>query len=226
MNAIVRRVAIASALVLAATLLWMRRVDLGSDSAQPSTVPVVIAAKDIPEWSILDSADLVVARWPAGEQLAGVSGSMDDVVNRVTRTTVYEGQAMTTDRLAPKGGRDEREVRRTLTKGPYHVRAISVSDQATLIRPDTRVNVMVVLYEHEKLSAPKLVAANVRLLGMALIPQRERDGSMVRGAVATLELTGEEAERVMYATVRGHILFEPHNPMADVVTRAVSQNAR
>jgi len=59
---IVRRVAIASSIALVAVLLWFRRVDGPSRaSGRVPTVPVVVAAKDMPEGEI---ADRMAATFP------------------------------------------------------------------------------------------------------------------------------------------------------------------
>jgi Flp pilus assembly protein CpaB len=100
---IVRRVAIASAFAMAAVLLWVRRVDRGTPGGKIATIPVVVAAKDMPEGVIVDRMALVVAQWPAGTQPAGAYTSVDSVAGRVTRVPVYKGEAMVPGRLAPEG---------------------------------------------------------------------------------------------------------------------------
>src|SRR6478672_8849703 len=90
------------------------------------TVPVVLAAKDMPEGVPIDRVELVVAQWPAGTQPAGAYSSVDSVANRVTRVPVFKGEAIVPGRLAPKGTEPGLEVRITPGKRAYGIRVIDV----------------------------------------------------------------------------------------------------
>src|SRR5215203_230341 len=91
---IVRRVAIASAIAIAVVLMWFRRVEPGKAPRKVATVPVVVAARDLPEGVVVDGVALVVAQWPAGTQPAGAFTTPESVVGRVTRVPVYKGEAI------------------------------------------------------------------------------------------------------------------------------------
>ena len=147
---IVRRVAIASSIALVAVLLWFRRVDGPSRaSGRVPTVPVVVAAKDMPEGEIADRMALVVAQWPAGTQPAGAYSSVDLVAGRVTRVPIYKGEAMVPGRLAPEGTGAGLEVKITPGKRAYGIRINDVASLAGMVQPNSRVDIMVVMNDPE-----------------------------------------------------------------------------
>ena len=113
MITIVRRVAVVLALVLGGTLLWFRRVENGGIRSRFAMIPVVVAAKDIPEGVAIDRLAVAVAQWPVGTQPAGAYTSVDSVANRVTRVAIYKGEAIVPGRLAPEGTAPGLEVKIT-----------------------------------------------------------------------------------------------------------------
>ena len=66
-----------------------------------STVPVVIAAKDLPEGVVIDRTAVYVTQWPVSTQPARGYTSVDAVVGRVSGRAIYKGEALVPDRLAP-----------------------------------------------------------------------------------------------------------------------------
>ena len=97
------RHAAAASLAALALLVLHGHVDAPQVSARSATVPVVIAAKDIPEGVMIDRLALGVARWPGAIRPPGAFGSADAVVGRVTRVQLYKGEAIIPGRLAPSG---------------------------------------------------------------------------------------------------------------------------
>ena len=92
------------ALVVAviATFGVYRVLEATKASSRIATVPVVVAAKDMPEGVKVDRMAVVVAQWPAGTQPAGAYTNVDSVADRVTRVAVYKGEALVPGRLAPE----------------------------------------------------------------------------------------------------------------------------
>src|SRR5215218_2733220 len=141
---IVRRVAIASAIAIAVVLMWFRRVEPGRASGKIATVPVIVAARDMPEGVIVDRMALVVAQWPAVAQPAGAYGSVDSVAGRVTRVPVYKGEAIVPGRLAPESTAAGLGVRITPGQRAYSIRVNEDASFVGMVQPNSRVDIMVV----------------------------------------------------------------------------------
>lgn len=200
MSRILRRVAIAASIAIAAVFLWFRRVDQPSASSRIRTVPIVVAGKDIPAGVIVDRIALVIAQWPAGTLPAGAYANVDSVLGRVTRVPVYKGEAMVPGRLAPKGTGAGTLAMITPGKRAFGIRVNDVASLAGMIQPNSRVDIMVVVNDTAaSKGVANLVMSNMRVLAIGRSPGSAQDGRPVNSAVATIEVTPDEAERLAIA---------------------------
>ena len=205
---ILRRVAIASSLVLAALLLWFRRVDPPKVTRMTTaTTPVVVAARDIPEGFPLDRAAIAVARWPVGSQPEGAYTTVEAVGERVTRGRVFKGEAIVPGRLAPARSRAGLEVRITPGKRAYSVRVDDAATLAGMIQRNSWVDIMLIAEDPKRKGrrTAELVMSNMRVLGIGSSAQRTEDGRPSTAAVATIEVTPDEAEDLAVAASYGAI---------------------
>jgi pilus assembly protein CpaB len=224
---IVRRVAIASSIALVAVLLWFRRVDGPSRaSGRVPTVPVVVAAKDMPEGEIADRMALVVAQWPAGTQPAGAYSSVDLVAGRVTRVPIYKGEAMVPGRLAPEGTGAGLEVKITPGKRAYGIRINDVASLAGMVQPNSRVDIMVVSNGPENTGkrVAKLFMSNMRVLAIGAASERGQDGRPINAAVASIEVTPREAEKLAIAATQGalQLMLRGHGDTDGIETKGAN----
>jgi len=224
---IVRRVAIASSIALVAVLLWFRRVDAPSRaSGRVPTVPVVVAAKDMPEGEIVDRMALVVAQWPAGTQPAAAYSSVDLVAGRVTRVPVYKGEAIVPGRLAPEGTGAGLEVKITPGKRAYGIRINDVASLAGMVQPNSRVDIMVVSNGPENTGkrVAKLFMSNMRVLAIGAASERGQDGRPINAAVASIEVTPREAEKLAIAATQGalQLMLRGHGDTDGIETKGAN----
>ena len=204
MNPFVQRVAIPSGLALAVLLVWFRRVE-APKGGRFAAVPVVVAGRDMPGGVRIGAASVRVAQWPAGTQPAGASTTVDSAIGRVLRADVFSGEAIVSGRLAPLGRGAGLEVKIAPGKRAYGVRVDDVAMMAGLIQRNSRVDVMVVFETSDGRRSARLFLANVRVLAVERGAPRTEDGRPVPTAVATLEVTPAEAERLATATTQGQL---------------------
>jgi len=195
---------VALVVAIIATFGVYRVLEATKASSKIATVNVVVASKDMPEGVIVDRMALVVAQWPAGTQPAGAYGNVDSVAGRVTRVPVYKGEAMVPGRLAPEGTGAGLEVKITPGKRAYGIRINDVASLAGMVQPNSRVDIMVVMNDPE---ASKQVATlfmqNMRVLAIGAAPERAQDGRPINAAVASIEVTPAEAEKLAIAAAQG-----------------------
>jgi pilus assembly protein CpaB len=89
-------------------------------SARGETVPVVLAARDLPLGSVLEDADLRVVDWPAGVVPAGFAGSREELVGRSLIAEVRVNEAILATKLAELG------LRGIIPLIPPGMRALSI----------------------------------------------------------------------------------------------------
>ena len=197
------------ALVVAviATFGVYRVLEATKASSRVATVPVVVAAKDMPEGVIIDRMALVVAQWPVGTQPAGAYSTVDSVANRVSRVAIYKGEAIVPGRLAPEGTGAGLEVKITPGKRAYGIRINDVASLAGMVQPNSRVDIMVVIADPDNAGkqVAKLFMSNMRVLAIGAAPERAQDGRPISAAVASIEVTPEESERLAIAAAQGQL---------------------
>src|SRR4030095_4126176 len=197
---------IALFVAVVATFGVYRVLEATKASSRIATVPVVVAAKDMPEGVTVDRVALVVAQWPAGTQPAGASRSTDSVATRVTRVPIYKGEAIVPGRLAPDGTGAGLEVKITPGKRAYGIRINDVARLAGMVQPNSRVDIMVVINDPEQQKqVAKLFMSNMRVLAIGAAPERPQDGRPISAAVASIEVTPAEAERLAIAAASGSL---------------------
>jgi pilus assembly protein CpaB len=197
---------IALVVAVIATFGVYRVLEATKASSRIATVPVVVAAKDMPEGVIVDRVNLVVAQWPAGTQPAGAYTNVDSVANRVTRVPVYKGEAMVPGRLAPEGTGAGLEVKINPGKRAYGIRINDVASLAGMVQPNSRVDIMVVINDPEQgKQVAKLFMENMRVLAIGAAPERAQDGRPITAGVASIEVTPEQAERLAIAASQGSL---------------------
>lgn len=187
--------------------------------ARPATRPVVVAAVDVLDGARLAPSDLRVVQWPAEAVPDGVTGVADSLVGRVTRMPVLAGEALVPARLAPIGAEPGLEAKISRGKRAMAVRIDDVTGVNGLLRPDSRVDVLVtvrpVMAGTGVPPVSRLFLANMRVLAIGTDVHRAADSSAqasgVQAALAgasatvTLEVTPTEAERLAVAMQEGEI---------------------
>jgi pilus assembly protein CpaB len=196
---------VALVVALVATFGVYRVLEATKASSRIATVPVVVAAKDMPEGVVVDRMALVVAQWPAGTQPAGAYATVDSVAGRVTRVAVYKGEAFVPGRLAPEGTGAGLEVKITPGKRAYGIRINDVASLAGMVQPNSRVDIMVVIDDPDNAGkrVAKLFMSNMRVLAIGAAPERAQNGQPINAAVASIEVTPKESEELAIAAAEG-----------------------
>jgi len=192
---------------LVSTFGVYRVLEATKANSRVATAPVVIAQKDMAEGTSIDRMAVVVAQWPVGTIPAGAFTSIDSVAARVTRVAIFKGEALVPGRLAPDGTGPGLEVKITPGKRAMSFRVNDVSGIAGLIQPNSRVDMVVVIDGGADKGGrvAKVFMENMRILAMSTVTQRSEDGRPIAAAVATVEVTPNEGERLTIATTQGQI---------------------
>src|SRR5262245_30855988 len=114
----------------------------------PETVPVIVAADDIPRGQTVSTNLLRTEDWPKGHVPAGATSRPEDLVDRVTYTPLVKGEVVLDTRLAPRGagrgmGALTRKGMRSFTIPTPNI----ASGVAGFILPGDRVDVLLTVTE-------------------------------------------------------------------------------
>lgn len=202
------RVVFWGALIIAAAATFgaYRLLDARSNAGKSVSRTVVIAAKDIPEGSLIDRVALATAVWPVSMIPAGAFESIDSVAGRVARVNVFTGESIVPGRLAPSGTGPGLELKIPPGQRAMAVRINDVAGISGLIQPNSRVDVLVTIQsEDSQKQVAKLFMENMRVLSVGTDIQRDREGKSTNATTVTLGVTPDEAERLAIAMNTGSI---------------------
>jgi pilus assembly protein CpaB len=136
---LLRQVAAMALLAFALVLALQPEATTDAPAADP-TVPVVVAAGDLPAGTALTAADLAVARLPPGNRPVGAVADAELVVDQVLAAAVRAGEVITDVRLVGAG------VTALLPTGqvaaPVRLADLAV---AALVRAGDRIDVLATL---------------------------------------------------------------------------------
>jgi len=181
-------------------------VALFAPTVPVQTVPVVVASRDIPEASIIDRTDVVVAQWPVGTVPDGAYISVDSVDHRMSRVSIFKGEAIVPGRVTVDTG-PGLEIKLTPGKRAFGIRVAGVSGVAGVPKANSRVDVILVSGHDEKDKVARLFMQDMRVLAFSPVFQHPDDVAPATGYVATIEVTPEEAERLALAMTQGMVVL-------------------
>lgn len=190
----------------AATFGAYRLLAANSANSRLVTVPVVVAAQDIPEGSAIDRVLVTSALWPTQAVPTGAYTSIDSVVGRVVRVNVFAGEAIVPGRLAPVGTGPGLELKIPPGERAMAIRINDVAGIAGMIQPNSRVDILVNISDPtSNKQVAKLFMENMRVLAIGTAIQRDAGGKPITATTVTLSVTPEQAERLAVAMNQGTI---------------------
>jgi pilus assembly protein CpaB len=213
-------VAIAIAVATLATMAMYRAVQqIPVREVEQPGIPVVLASRNLPIGTMLTSADLRVANWPARSPVQGGFSSTDQLLNRGLIADMVENEPITSSKLAPtEAGAGLPPII------PPGMRAISMQVNeiigvAGFVTPGNRVDVVATLNKQDN-SMSRVVVTNVKVLaaGTKVDQERVQNGQPIQTTVVTLLVTPEEGEKIALASVEGRLHLTLRNPLDNAPT--------
>jgi pilus assembly protein CpaB len=213
----------AAAAMLASLVVYssLKKKDLEVQNALATTVPIVVAAHDIPVGGKIDSSAIKLARWPRNGLPAGAITDSGSIIGSIARAEFVDNEPIVAGRL----------VSPDKTSGvlplmiPSDMRAMSVAvdevaDMSGFILPYTRVDVLLSLNgsSDKDPARSKIVLQNIPVLAVAQTLERKDSPEPER--VVTLLVSPDQAERLAVASTQGklHLALRGYGDNAVVAT--------
>jgi len=207
------------ALVLSACASYLVYRAVGSrvTAAQsPPSVGLVVAARDLPAGTLIQNADLRTVAW-FGTPPAGAILTPDALRNRAVASSIYAGELVTDNRLAPIGSGGG--LAATIPPGmrACAVKVNEVVGLAGFVVPGMRVDVLITGLPPggNALDGPKVrtLLQNIQVLSAGENFQKDREGKPEQAQVVNLLVTPAQAEILSLASNETHIQLVLRNPM-------------
>jgi pilus assembly protein CpaB len=210
------------AAVLASMVVYssLKKKDEEVAKALAVTVPIVVAAKDIPVGAKIDAGAIKLVRWPRNGMPPAAITEASSVIGSVARSEFVENEPIVASRLVA-GDKTSGVLPLML---PNDMRAMSVavdevSDMSGFILPYTRVDVLFSLTSGDKdAGRSRIILQNIPVLAVAQTVERKDNPEPER--VVTLEVTPEQAEVLAVASTQGklHLALRSYGDNAFVAT--------
>ena len=174
---------------------------------------VLVATHDLGPGAVIANGDLRWQSWPKGQVPPGAieqsaqPNAMQELRGLVVRSEMLAGDPLRRERLAKDAG----FMSAVLPSGTRAV-AIDLADQGKsaaggFILPNDRVDVIRIFHPDDAPGAfaSETILTNVRVLAVGQAVQDKAGERTVIGGTATLELTPEQAEKVVLAQRTGQL---------------------
>jgi len=185
---------------------WLKR-QAAVQSPKEKTTIVVVAKIAIDPTSLLTEVQLKTEVWHQEKPPPGSFNNLEQVVGRVTATSIMLGELVTENKLAPKGAVPGITALLSPNQRAMTVKVDEASGVAGFLTPGNRVDVVVVVDkgEYNKDPLAKLLFQNLKVLGTGQkLENRPGDKPQIVPTV-TLEVTPEQGERLALAAQEGRI---------------------
>lgn len=203
-------------LSICVSYLVYRAIGNNTAPAQPHTVGVVVAARDLTVGSLVRAADLKLASW-SGPLPAGSILKRDSVLNRGVIASIYEGEPVTENRLSLAGSGGG--LAATIPPG-LRACAVKVNDVvgvAGFVVSGMRVDVLITGLPPggNALDGPKVrtLLQNIQVLSAGTDFQKDKEGKPQQAQVVNLLVTPSQAEILSLAANEMHIQLVLRNPV-------------
>ena len=180
------------------------------------TDSVLVASRDINFGAALTDADMRWQTWPKGQVPPGVlskatrPNAIEEVKGSVVRATFLAGEPLRPERLVKGAGSGFMSA---VLPGGARAVAINIDERGTtsaggFILPNDRVDVIRTFHAED--GAPgsfssETILTNIRVLAIGQNVQEKAGERVVAGSTATLEVTADQAERVILAQRTGQL---------------------
>ncbi|WP_038175017.1 MULTISPECIES: Flp pilus assembly protein CpaB [Vibrio] len=185
--------------------------------------PVMVAAQEIPSGSIIEqqhiAAKLLEVAWRDEAQFI----TEESILGEVAATTIYPGEIINRNRLANSGEGSTLAALIPEDKRAVTIRVNDVIGVAGFLLPGNRVDVLNTI-SYSRTSARTLtVLKNIKVLAVDQTARSTENKPVIVRAV-TLEVSPNEAEKLLSARSKGEIQLTLRNPHAEekVIKRYVA----
>jgi pilus assembly protein CpaB len=215
-------VLIVLSLLLAVGAAWLANRWLiaqnAPEEAGPGTVPVAIAVMDIPFAATVEPRHVAVIQMFADTVPEGAFSSVAAVEGKIARSSIIKGELLLAPRFASPG---DGSILATAVGENMRAMSVRVNDVvgvAGFLLPGNRVDV-VAAYREGQQTRSETVIQNVKVLAVDQTASTDSNEPVVVRAV-TLEVTLEDAEKLVLAEQRGSIQLALRNPRDEELVAA------
>ncbi len=173
---------------------------------------VVAAAMSIPFATKVEQKHVKLVEIPEGLTPDGFYGSMDDVIGRVSTTSIARGEILVTERFRAHAAGSTLAALVNENMRAVSIRVDDVIGVAGFLLPGNMVDVLASRKRAGKRAVTETILRNIRVLAVDQTASAEDNEPVIVRAV-TLEMLPKQAEQLFRARIEGKIQLTLRNPL-------------
>lgn len=213
------------ALIMGLAAVWLANQWLQSrlvPVAEASTVPVVVAALDIPFAREIEPVHLKTILWPAETVPPGVFNDVTEVEGKVANQKMYSGELLLRSRVVDEVSGSTLSALVTPGMRAVTVRVNDVIGVAGFLLPGNRVDVIASRKDSNRRAETEILLEDLKVLAVDQTASPDKDNPVVVRAV-TLEIEPDLAKKLVKATEEGSVQLALRNPTDDTKRPVVEE---
>ena len=221
------------ALVIAGIASWKVYSYLQKETRKAKASPMekaVVAVVDLPVGAKINTTHVKVVDWPRDSKIQGAFGDANAVINRVVVRTIIAGDLITEQKLLPKDVKAGAGMMTYSVPDGHRAVTVGVNEVAGVagfLSPGNQVDLVLTTQIPGKNSGEnisKIILQSVPVLATGQITTEQKDGKPVVVPTVTLDLTPENAEKLVLASSKGSLQLLLRSVMdnAHVVSRGAT----
>lgn len=192
---------------------WLETTRLDPNrTASAATIPVVVAALQIPFAQKIEAAHIKTVAWPHENAPQGAFSDPAEVVGKVASQTIVPNEPVLRNRVVEYLGGSTLSAFIKPNMRAVSIRVNDVTGVGGFVLPGNQVDVI----QTRKEGISHILLENIRVLAIDQEASPDKDKPAVVRAV-TLELTPEQAEILVKATQEGVLHLALRNPLDDKI---------
>jgi pilus assembly protein CpaB len=197
-------------------------------AAQVETIDVVLARTDVTVGSALTTQQLRTVEWPKEYAPRGSFNNEEQLVGRVLRRALADGEPILEPSLLPEGSEAGLVSVIDAESRAVSVKVDPIIGVAGFVNPGTRVDVLATLRNlatRDKVPYTKVVLQDVGVLAIDQKMETAQNGEPELVSVVTLEVTPLEAEKLAYSAHEGRLQLALRGPGDHEVIKTIGVSA-
>jgi pilus assembly protein CpaB len=191
---------------------WVDSV-LAPRSATADSLPIVVAASEIPFGVKVDATQVKLIDWPKASLPADYFSAIDQVIGKVSSQTIYTGDVLNKTRVREHLGGSALSALISPNMRAMSVRVNDVVGVSGFLLPGNRVDVLATRTEGmSKEATTHTILEDIKVLAVDQESSQDKEKPVVVHSV-TLEVDPEQGELLVKATQEGSIQLALRNPM-------------
>ena len=194
-----------------ANKMMSKQLEADAKEYKGKTVNIVVAATDVTYGQVLQQENLEFKQLPIQLMTEDTFSSFDDVIGKVAKGEIFQGEAIMSKRLASHNQGTTLAALVSQDMRAVSVRVDDVIGVAGFLLPGNRVDVLASRMDKRR-SIIRTVLKNIKVLAVDQTAEASKDKPLLVRAV-TLEVSPKDSEALFQAIQEGSIHLTLRNPI-------------